>query len=331
MKRKRIFKLSAAVVVLIAALFAFAACSGAESDIAQKKGGGDGAYPSQSAQNESLKNSVSADSAADDIAAVPERKIIYTVDCSVSTKDLDKTIEVIEGAYRKDLSEYVEYQTVNDERAYFTVRVKSDRIDEFMAAVAEGGEIYDFSKNAQDISLNYANNEAELELVMAQYTRLAELAQGASVADLILIEARKVELEAKIKNLQSIKNNYDSRVEFSSIRISVSYDPPKVSEPAFGERIATLFADAWKALGSVFVWLFYALIAVFPFALVIVPVTIGIIILIKYLKAKKAGVPFTLRRKKKISAPRVSDSVNYGKTDTDAEQDTDPEDNDRAE
>ncbi|MDR3217082.1 MAG: DUF4349 domain-containing protein [Clostridiaceae bacterium] len=296
MKNKKLTKIIAVFAVLLAAILIFAACSSATGGDSKQENGS--IVPPDSQNDNALEGNGSSNGQPE---ATEETKIIYTVHMDIDTVDLDKTIAVIRGAMKSDERTDKEYLLSGSGYASFTLRIKSDRLDEFIAAMAEGGKISSYNKTARDISIEYYFNESKIEILETEMASLIRILEKTDdIQAIISINTRISQIEGELARINTSQKKYDSLVDYSEVYITIryvaTYEPEP--EPTTGEKIASIFGGAWKALGKVFEWLLYALIAVFPFALV-AAIVIGIIILIKYLKAKKAGIPFTLRRTRK--------------------------------
>ena len=96
------------------------------------------------------------------------RKLIRTVDLDLETKEFDQMLGLVE-AKVADLGGYVEsLQTYNGSRysgrepersSNLTVRIPKNKLDEFLNAVSEAGNVIRRSENVEDVTLEYVDME----------------------------------------------------------------------------------------------------------------------------------------------------------------------------
>jgi hypothetical protein len=214
-----------------------------------------------------------------------ERKIIYTASASIYTDNLTETITIIKSNINED--EWLDKESISDDYASFIIRVKSDRLDAFMTAISSSGEVSNYTKVATDISLDYQDTSNQITSLETERARLVELyASASTTADIITINTRISEIDLELGTLQGTLNSYDSLIDYSEVTLSIR-ETSTGTELSFGQRISNMFESAWIALGDFFEWVFLALVAIFPFAVVFVPIGVGIYFLIKYIKKKK--------------------------------------------
>lgn len=269
MKRKFIL-----FVCILLILFLFVACSSESNFGMEADSGYELEEPSEAGEPFSL-----------------DRKIIYSANITLYADNFEDSISLIRASM--DEGEWMDYESVNDTYARFTARIRSDRLDEYLAAISVGNTVNDYDKTATDISLNYADNEAQITSLEAERARLNELYETASTSDMIQINSRLSQIALEINRLQGLLNEYDSLVDYSEVFIRLySKNSPEVSLP-FGEKLNSVFISAWHALGALFKGILVALTAIFPFLVVLGPIAVGIYFLVKFLKKRKAEKAIT--------------------------------------
>ena len=91
----------------------------------------------------------------------------------------------------------------------------------------------------------------------------------------------------EIANLQGGVNEIDSFVDYSEVTLSITQlEQPKPSL-SFSKRISKIFAGSWSALTSFLQVIAVVVVAVFPFALVLTPVGVGVFYIRKFYLRKK--------------------------------------------
>ena len=161
-----------------------------------------------------------------------ERKIIYTGNISARTKNFDEDYDMIMDSVKK-AGGYIENAYVygtepeewQDEGRYaeITIRVPSDKFDEFIDMLKGVGETTNSSVSGRDISLQYFDIETRLENLRIREERLQELLeQAASLEDIIELERELANVSYEIQSYEIEKRNYDSLIDFSQIYVSTA-------------------------------------------------------------------------------------------------------------
>lgn len=245
----------------------------------------------------------------------PNRKLIKNVYLTLQTKELAKTTAAIQekvaalGGYIQNTSYnmpdiYSSYRSGGS--AYFTCRIPSNKLDEFVKEVEGAGNVTYKTEDVTDITLQYADTESRKSALKVEQQRLEDLMKKAeTVEDLITIESRMSEVRYQLESIESQLRTYDNQVDYSTVNIEVQevveYTAPK--KGTVGERIAEglkeNLADIGIFLEDAAVWFVtniptFILIALF--AVVIILIINGIRKLINKLcpkcaekRAKKAA------------------------------------------
>lgn len=214
---------------------------------------------------------------------LPERKIIYSVDLSIYTKDLDESIETLKSSVNSD--EWFDYENIRDRQATFKIRIKSDRLDDFIENIDDSFEVSFYSKTGQDITLQYLDTTNRIAALQAQYDRLVELYENASLNEMITINSRLGEIETELLELEGTLNTFDSLVDYSEVEVTI-YQTTAASRSPFFNRLLNSFINGVNAVIAFFDFVLIALATVLPFAIVIVPSGLGIYFIVKKRKSK---------------------------------------------
>lgn len=232
------------------------------------------------------KNNVSQEAVAEDVyamsdeamgdtgipngAPLPEnRKWVITGQIHGETENLDA---LLDGVYEQvqALGGYVEDQNIHNgtrgsknryRSAELTVRVPAERVDDFIAAVAEASNVVSSTKNLEDITLNYVDNQTRLEALKAEEARLLELMESAQdLSDLLEIERRLTDVHYEMERVTSRLRTYDNQIDYATIGLTLEevreYTPV---EPTVWERISGGFTRSLvgvkEGIVNFFVWL----------------------------------------------------------------------------
>ena len=200
---------------------------------------------------------VSTFSADDAAAAQGQRstssaKIIYTANLSLESKDYDAARAALDaalaeaGGYLESSSEYSD--AGNSRSVSLTYRVPQQNYENFLAAVAEAGNVTYKNQQADDVTAQYMDVETRLENLKNQRTRLQQLQQQAdNLSDLLEIESSLTDVQSQIESWQSQMDWYNDQVEECTVYVSLSevstYSPPS---EGFGSRFVRALSAGWQ-------------------------------------------------------------------------------------
>ena len=236
-----------------------------------------------------------------DSTVLPEgRKWIITVNMSAETEDLDALMEALNGKI-SGLGGYVEdqdsyngsmYSSRRYRSASLTVRIPAQRVDEFTEEMSGIANVVSTNLSREDITLSYVATESRVKALQTEEARLLELMEQAeTMADLLEIESRLTDVRYELENRASQLRLYDNQVDYATIYFSIDevqeYTP--VEEPTVWERISGGFVSSVKGVGFGLLDLLVWVLAKSPYLVILGGVTVGVVILIKKRKARKAA------------------------------------------
>lgn len=235
-----------------------------------------------------------------DSTALPEgRKWIITVNMSAETEDLDVLMEALNGKI-SGLGGYVEdqdsyngsmYSSRRYRSASLTVRIPAERVDEFTEEMSGIANVVSTNLSREDITLSYVATESRVKALQTEEARLLELMEQAeTMADLLEIESRLTDVRYELENRASQLRLYDNQVDYATIYLSIDevqeYTP--VEEPTVWERISGGFVSSIKGVGNGLLDLLVWVLAKSPYLVILGGVTVGVVVLVKKRKARKA-------------------------------------------
>ena len=236
-----------------------------------------------------------------DSTVLPEgRKWIITVNMSAETEDLDALMEALNGKI-SGLGGYVEdqdsyngsmYSSRRYRSASLTVRIPAERVDEFTEEMSGIANVVSTNLSREDITLSYVATESRVKALQTEEARLLELMEQAeTMADLLEIESRLTDVRYELENRASQLRLYDNQVDYATIYLSIDevqeYTP--VEEPTVWERISGGFVSSIKGVGNWLLDLLVWVLAKSPYLVILGGVTVGVVVLIKKRKARKAA------------------------------------------
>lgn len=260
MRKKFVF-----VFILVLALQVLVGCSAGiyNNDAGEDLGGGDG-------------QSV--------IVATNNRKIIYTANLSVKSKDLLKTTNEVKGFLLED--EWVESESLTSNSNAITLRVKTDHLNAFIAQIRSDYETTNFKLDSKDVSLDYLDASARKESLESERRRLVELYEEATIHEMITIESRISDIDTELIKLERRLLEFDSLVDYSTVHIWIYGPTADPNPPSYGTRLSNTIKMGWKTVVAIVQGLFQSVVFLIPFLVILVPVG-GTVFGIIYYKRKK--------------------------------------------
>jgi len=180
-------------------------------------------------------------------------KIIRTVSFTIKTLEYDADLQAIQDI-AAGMGGRMEYLSANGEKnstvlrnAYLTLRIPSEKLDDFIAGAQGVGALTSLTQQSQNISESYYDTAARLETQKQKMDRLnVLLAEAENIADLIEIESAIADTQYWIDHYTGQLNHYDDQVDYSTVNVSLQEVKVAVSEEA------SLFQRIWSALQDSF-------------------------------------------------------------------------------
>ena len=228
-------------------------------------------------------------------------KIIYSGAATVETIRFDETIEQVY-ALIEQYGAFVEsswvtgkdYSTTYYNRpgyrsASFVIRVPRDSFQTFTGALETLGNVTRSSVQAENITSSYYDTQSRLNTYRTEEERLLDmLGKAETVEDMLNIEDRLASVRYNIESLTTTLTNWDSRINYSSLSLSISevkeLTPETPITHTFGQDIAEHFRSSCQwLLGAVKSGFLFCVSAV---PILILPVIIVIVVLL-IIRAKR--------------------------------------------
>ncbi|MBR5232029.1 MAG: DUF4349 domain-containing protein [Clostridia bacterium] len=206
-----------------------------------------------------LKSVSTSDTVSENAVQTP--KIIRTIDYTIKTKafdaDYEKILEMTRqfGGYVESLNASGDVMNGDLRYAYFTLRIPSDKLDDFIGSAKTVGAATAYSEYTQDVSDNYYDIETRLATQEAKMQRLNELLLMATdMEDLIVIENAISETQYQIDRYMGQLKGYDSRITNSYVNVTLrelSDDAVlELPETTLGQRIVNAVKTSVKGMGE---------------------------------------------------------------------------------
>lgn len=291
-------QLLATVLALVFVISVLAGCSAKSESVGNS--GADGYYDvlTDSAHNSAsgvTQESGSSPASVDNV----NQKLVRTMEIEAETNDMDALMGELDSRIRT-LGGYVENQSVRNggstaTRRYryadMTIRIPTDRLDEFMTHISGQTNVVYYRENADDITLRYVATQSRVTALETEQQRLLELlAKAEDMADLLLIEERLTKVRAELEEVTSQMRIFDNMVDYGTVRLTVTevqvYTP--VEEDTVWQKIGSGLTESWQNLcvGAEAVFVF--LVSSLPYWIPI-GAAIGITVVAVKLATRKTG------------------------------------------
>ena len=226
--------------------------------------------------------------AGSDIPAEKPDKIIYSSEVTVETTAFDETVGKVTGLVEA-YGGWIESSSVSGSNYYqksrgtaaarsasYSLRIPSARFSELMDRLSDLGNIPYSHTYTENVTSQYYDAQARLKAYTTQEERLLEMMELAeSVEDVIIIEDRLTELRYKIESIQSNLNNWDRRVSYSTVFLTVQevkeYTPEEKVNPTYGEELRRALKDGLRNAGEFLKNLLVFLVELLPVLLILIP------------------------------------------------------------
>lgn len=222
-------------------------------------------------------------------------KIIRSAGFTLKTLHYDEDLDRIQ-RLTNEWGGRVEYLSSNGDKiggvlrsASLTLRIPANNLDAFLNGAQEVGRVTSLQQELEDVSDRYYDIQARLDTQKSKMERLQALLTAAeNVSDLIEIENAIADAQYWIDSYTAQLQNYDSRVEYSTVRVTIQEIQIQESEEiGLGERIWAGLCDSIETgiefLQDVMVFL----VAALPWGLIVVAVTGCMVMIRKTCKRKR--------------------------------------------
>lgn len=196
---------------------------------------------------------IPAETAAADKGA-SQKKIVRTADITLATAAFDASQQAVRekvalmGGYVQSMSQYEATTWQPQRTVYFTLRIPTERLDEFLSGVSRIGRVTSRSENTQDMTVQYSDTTLRLETQQEKMKRLQELLTRAeNVADLLEIETEIADTQYEIDSYETSLRSIDREVEQSLVSLTVVEETPAQSATQDGVSLGQRLADGLAA------------------------------------------------------------------------------------
>ncbi len=236
-----------------------------------------------------------------------DRKLVYTASFSINSRNFDSDYNTIK-TQLSEINGYVETEnthTDNPEYGYtrsadMTLRVPQPSFNTFLDKLSGIGELREKSISTEDISSQYFDTDARIEILEQRKARLMNYLETATTTeDIIKLESELSDVLYELDQYKGSKRGMDKMVEYTAVNVNLReiVTPDKVAgtpERPLDQRTQDAFQISWAGVGSFLQNFAIAISAAAPVLLLLAIIAagvFGVIKLIKYLKTKSRKAP----------------------------------------
>ena len=241
-----------------------------------------------------------------------DRKLIRNIYIEAETEDLTALTDALTARIAA-LGGYVESKDLRNGSAYsgyvrrtlsMTVRIPTEKADEFVAQVSENSNIVSSTESIDDVTLQYVDTESHVKALETEQDRLlALLAKTDNLKDILTLEERLTSVRYQLERYASQLRTLDNQVTYATIQLSVlevkEYTPVIEEEPTVWQRISQGFTRSLKDIGESFTDFFVWFTVNSPYLLIW-----GAVLAVVLLILRKRGIlKFPARKHKAPKEP----------------------------
>lgn len=217
------------------------------------------------------------------VSASGDRKIVYSASLTLSVKEVGAGVDAVTALLPE--GSYLESRTVYDNRAYLVLRVKTTEFDAFLRSLSGAGKVSSLSQTAEDVTDAYGSLTRKREALLAERSRLLALMEAESSETIVkYILPQLAEVEASLSEIEAKLNDYDDRIDYSRISVTVIEN----GNTSAKIEIKEAFLSGWNFVKNVFLFLVNAVVFLLPVAVIAVPVALIIVFTGKKKRKKRA-------------------------------------------
>lgn len=294
-------------------------------------------YSETDAENSDGFNAEAAEEKENNTADIVRKEmLVYSCNMAVDVLDFDSAVS----SFRESLETYgafVETENYSDGgssgrwqysdeirwKTYTaTVRVPSEKYSEFCDTASALGDLRSRNANVQNLSNEYYDISTTLEIYEAREKRYKELlASTKDDSRAMSVEKQLSDIQIEIAKLKTRMKDINTDVAYSYVNISLNevreYSEEPVKTDTFFQRLSNTVSKATSSFLSTMEKILFALIYIFPHALVI---ALAVFVITKIVKAIKK---FRTRSTSYSTSEPDTHSVSDSKEETHTQDKTD--------
>ena len=194
-------------------------------------------------------------------AATPQRMIVTTFNLTAETMEFEVIRDFIRattrefGGYIESSSEEgrsIHFDDMRARSAFFTLRIPSGRVHEFVALMGKHTNIVSTHEQATDITDSFFDNQARLASLVNQEGLLVALLdrEDAELWHIMDVHRELANVRHQIEFINTTIQRQEQSVNFSTVHIGLhevmQYRPVDILPTSFGERTRQAMSNSWN-------------------------------------------------------------------------------------
>jgi len=147
------------------------------------------------------------------------------------------------------------YNEYSDSKEYYlTMKISPSDFDSILEMIKQAGEVKDISVQLEDVTQSYTDLETRITNKQIELDRLRSLYNKSNdIEDLLAVEEQLTRVETEYELLQQQKQYLDSRIQKSTIYLTIYEDKPATQElvTPFEELGSLFFASLAAAIAVI--------------------------------------------------------------------------------
>lgn len=149
------------------------------------------------------------------------QKIIYNADLMTVAENLNSFSKDVNSKVN-EYKGYIEREEIMEQNSIISVRIPTNRFNEFIAYVESISKLKNKRISSQNITDSYVDNDSRLKNLKAQENQILEIYKKANtVEDILKVQNELYRIRGEIESLEGRKKLWDNQLEYAAITISV--------------------------------------------------------------------------------------------------------------
>jgi hypothetical protein len=223
------------------------------------------------------------------------RKIIYNATVTLVVEHFDPVPEQV-SALAKRYGAYVARSQItgsagSPRSGHWTLRVPSERFEEFLVSARQVGEVQNISSDSQDVTDEYYDIDARIRNKKQEETRLLDLLDKAAgkLDEVLNLERELTRVRGEVEQLQGRLRVLGSLSAMGTVVLDVkeikNYVPEK--EATYATRVRRAWDDSTTTLSSAMQGLSIIVVAAAPWLAILLPPCIIIALIVRRMERKR--------------------------------------------
>lgn len=250
-------------------------------------------YGTPSASWESAANTDSTPMTGAGSATLPtEKRIVRTADLRLAITTFDQAEATLRdrvsafGGTIENLYQYGDGTPDNLRSLSLSLRIPTEKLDEFLTGAADIGRVTVKSESATDMTVQYSDTSLQLQTQRDKMARLQQLlAQAETVSDLLEIENEIANTQYRIDSYETSLRSIDRQVTGSLVTVTLVEETPAQSAAALTtsieDRMASGLTATLSGIGQFFQNMLVFVVMSLPIILPLLIVGVGIWLVIR--------------------------------------------------